>query len=137
MKNSFILALIALIIPFAACGQTVSGKAARKNLVVKEWNTDASGHNKVLDHVTTYNADGFKVEEIEYGSSGQKWRKRFERGANGKVSKESVYDEHNRLVSVKKIVYNELGKKKTQYTYNNKGKLVTVKTFEYLVEESD
>jgi hypothetical protein len=32
----------------------------------------------VLDHVTTYDADGKKLEEIEYNSEGQKWRKRFE-----------------------------------------------------------
>lgn len=53
----------------------------------------------MLDHITTYDADGKKIEEIEYNSEGQKWRKRFEYapGAEGKCIKESVYNERNRL----------------------------------------
>ena len=93
---------------------------------------------KVLDRVTTYNADGKKIEEIEYSSEGQKWRKRFEYapGAEGKCIKESVYDERNRLNTVKKYEYNEFGRKKTQYNYNAKGKLLTVKVFEYITEDA-
>jgi hypothetical protein len=32
--------------------------------------------------------------------------------------KESVYNERNRLETVKKYEYNEFGRKKTQYNYN-------------------
>ena len=106
----------------------------KRNLVVKEWNTDAKGNRKVLDHVTTFNAEGKKVEEIEYTTDGQKWRKRFEYDQNGKVSRELVYDYRNRLQTYKKFEFNELGKKKIQYTYNAKGKLIGIKQYEYIAQ---
>lgn len=56
-------------------------------------------NKKILDHVTTYSPDGKKVEEIEYGEKGQKWRKRYEYDENGKMSREIVYDENNALVN--------------------------------------
>ena len=61
--------------------------------------------------------------------------KRFEYDAAGRVSLESVYDEHNRLDNYKKFEYNEFGRKKTQYTYTPKGKLKTIKVYEYLAED--
>ncbi|MBP5796565.1 MAG: hypothetical protein J6W07_07030, partial [Bacteroidales bacterium] len=67
---------------------------------------------------------------------GQKWRKRFEHGANGKVSKEYVYDGRNRLQTYKTFEYNEFARKKVQYTYNAKGKLLSVKTFEYIAQDA-
>ena len=133
-----ILALAFALIAPAAAQNTTGQKINKKNLVIKEWNTDPRSGKKVLDHVTTYDADGKKIEEIEYNSEGQKWRKRFEYapGAEGKCIKESVYNERNRLESVKKYEYNEFGRKKTQYNYNAKGKLLTVKVFEYIAEDA-
>ena len=111
-------------------------KINKKNLVIKEWNTDVRSNRKVLDQVTTYNSDGKKIDELEYGSDGrQKWRKHYEYGADGKVNKEMLYDENNRLVNYKKIEYNEFGRKKVQYTYNPKGKLVSIKIYEYIIED--
>ena len=52
-------------------------KINKKNLVIKEWNTDARTNARVLDHVTTYSPEGKKIEEIEYSGSRQKWRKRY------------------------------------------------------------
>ena len=134
-----ILTLIALVFALAApaIAQNTGQKINKKNLIIKEWNTDPRSGKKMLDRVTTYNSDGKKVEEIEYGSEGQKWRKRYEYapGADGKCLKESVYDERNRLNTVKKYEYNEFGRKKTQYNYNAKGKLLTVKVFEYITED--
>ena len=128
----------ALAVPAMAQNTAAGQKINKKNLVIKEWNTDPRSGKKVLDRVTTYNADGKKIEEIEYGSDGQKWRKRFEYapGTEGKCVKESVYDERNRLNTVKKYEYNEFGRKKTQYNYNAKGKLLTVKVFEYITEDA-
>ena len=136
-----IVTLIALALAFivpALAQNTTTPKINKKNLIIKEWNTDARSGKKVLDHVTTYSPDGQKIEEIEYGSDGQKWRKRYEYapGAEGKCIKESVYDERNRLNTVKKYEYNEFGRKKTQYNYNAKGKLLTVKVFEYITEDA-
>ena len=133
-----ILALAFALVAPAAAQNTTGQKINKKNLVIKEWNTDPRSGKKVLDHVTTYDADGKKIEEIEYGSEGQKWRKRFEYapGAEGKCVKESVYNERNRLETVKKYEYNEFGRKKTQYNYNAKGKLLTIKVFEYITEDA-
>ena len=133
-----ILTILALAFAFIApaAAQNTATKINKKNLVIKEWNTDPRSGKKVLDHVTTYDADGKKIEEIEYNSDGQKWRKRFEYGPDGKCVKEMVYNERNRLDTVKKYEYNEFGRKKTQYNYNAKGKLLTVKVFEYLTEDA-
>ena len=124
-------------LPLGAQQPGSAPKINKKNLVIKEWNTDPKGMNKVLDHVTTYNPDGRKVEELEYHSDGQKWRKRFEYDAAGKVTKEFIYDNRNRLQSYKQFEYNEFGRKKVQYTYNPKGKLLGVKHFEYIAQETD
>lgn len=115
--------------------QAQDKKINKKNLVIKEWNADVKTNAKVLDHVTTYNADGKKIEEIEYSGKAQKWRKRYEYDAAGKQVKELVYDERNRLVNMKKFEYNEFGRKKVTYTYDAKGKLLSTKQYEYLMEE--
>ena len=128
-----VLASALLLVP--AAGAQEAQKINKKNLVIKEWNTDPKGGNKVLDHMTTFSAEGKKIEEIEYGSSGQKWRKRFEYGPEGKVSRELVYDEHNRLQTYKKFEYTEFNRKKVQYTYNAKGKLLSIKHYEYLAQD--
>ena len=130
-------ALVLLLSGIAAGAQDASTqKIDKRNLIIKEWNTDARSNNRTLDHVTTYSPDGKKLEEIEYGSEGQKWRKRFEYGADGKCVKEMVYNDRNKLETVKKYEYNEFGRKKTQYNYNAKGKLLTVKVFEYITEDA-
>ena len=128
------LAAALLLIPAASAQEQDVPKMNKKNLVIKEWNTDAKGNHKTLDHVTTFNADGKKVEEIEYSQDGQKWRKRFEYDQNGKVSRELVYDYRNHLQTYKKFEFNELGKKKIQYTYNAKGKLIGIKQYEYIAQ---
>ena len=138
MKKLLTIIALAFALAAPALAQNTGQKINKKNLVIKEWNTEPRSGKKVLDHVTTFDADGKKIEEIEYGSDGQKWRKRYEYapGAEGKCIKESVYDERNRLNTVKKYEYNVFGRKKTQYTYNAKGKLLTVKVFEYITEDA-
>lgn len=127
--------LLASGIGAAAQDNTATQKIDKRNLVIKEWNTDARSNNRTLDHVTTFSPDGKKLEEIEYGSSGQKWRKRFKYNEAGKCIQEDIYDERNRLNSVKKIEYNEFGRKKTQTTYTPKGKVVSIKHYEYIVSD--
>ena len=138
MKRFLIAGLLALL-PFLAFGQETQTAATlnKKNLVVKEWNTNAKGTSKILDHVTTYSPEGKKIEEIEYDSDGhQRWRKRFEWGENGRLARELLYDERNRLVNYKKFDYNEFGKKHIQYTYDPKGRLISTKLFEYISEDA-
>ncbi len=132
--NKYFCTLSLTLLFGASCSASYAqSKINKKNLVVKEWKTDAGSSVKMLDHQSTYNADGKKVEEVEYGSSGQKWKKRYEYNASGKVAKELVYNERNKLVSYKKFEYNEYGRRKQQTTYNAKGKLISVKNYEYIV----
>lgn len=135
MKRVIIL-LAALVLLAPSLDAQEQQKIDKKNLVIKEWNTDARSNTRILDHITTYSPEGQKLEEIEYGQSRQKWRKRFEYGANGKIAKEYLYDERNKLVTVKKFEYNEFGRKKTQYNYDARGKLVSYKIFEYITQDA-
>ena len=137
MKKILLTAAIGLLFPLMGSAQDAQQKIDKKNLVIKEWNTDPKGGHKFLDHVTTYNPEGQKLEEIEYNTDGQKWRKRFERDAAGKVTTEYVYDGKNRLQTYKKFEYNELGRKKVQYTYNAKGRLLAVKNYEYIAQPAN
>ncbi len=129
---------LSLVLAFASVATTAGAQAKinKKNMVVKEWKTETGSNTRVLDRITTYNSDGKKVEEIEYGSKGQKWRKRYEYGADGKNTRELVYDEKNRLQLIKKFDYNEFGRKKTQYNYNANGKLLSIKVYEYHTEDA-
>ena len=130
----FVLTLAACL--GAAAQSTASDNVNKKNLVVKEWNSNARGA-RTLDHMTIYSSEGKKIEETEYDSAGkQRWRKRFEWSASLQMTRELLYDEHNRLVNYKKFEYNEFGKKKIQYTYDPKGKLVSTKTYEYITQDS-
>ena len=135
MKRLILIVASALLL-LPAAGAQEPQKMNKKNLVIKEWNTDPKGGNKVLDHVTTFSPEGKKMEETEYGSDGQKWRKRFEYGPDGKVSRELVYDNRNRLQTYKTFEWNEFGRKKVQYTYNAKGKLLSIKQYEYLAQDA-
>lgn len=132
---TMVLALL-LLIPAAVAQDAQKSKINKKNLVIKEWNMNPKGTDKVLDHVTTYSPEGKKLEEIEYNSEGQKWRKRYEHATDGKVIKELVYDGRNRLQTYKTFEYNEFARKKVQYTYNAKGKLISIKTFEYIAQDA-
>ena len=137
MKRIITIILLALIPLLSGYAQETTAKMDKKNLVVKEWNTNAKGVAKTLDHVTTYSPEGKKIEEIEYDSAGkQKWRKRYEWGQNGRMSRELVYDERNRLVNYKTFEYNAFGKKHIQYTYDPKGRLISTKLFEYITEDA-
>ena len=104
----------------------------KRNIVIKEWNTDASGKRVWIDRVTTYNSDGFKIEEIEYATYGQKFRNTFERNEINQCVKESHYDSKNKLQRVIKYTYDSNGLKKQQFNYLPNGKLYSTKRFEYM-----
>ena len=136
MKRLLTLAVTALLLIPGAWAQENTPKINKKNLVIKEWNTDPKGTNKVLDHVTTFSPEGKKIEEIEYSTTGQKWRKRFEYGPDGKVSRELVYDDRNKLQTYKTFEWNEFSRKKVQYTYSAKGRLLSIKHYEYIAQDA-
>lgn len=114
---------------------TLAKRAGRKNLTIKEWNTDAKTKTRWLDRVTTYDAEGRKIEQIEYASYGQKWRETYEYGENGRVVREVEYDDRDKPKSIRKYEYNEDGTKKKQYNYAPNGRLQTIKVFEYVIGE--
>lgn len=111
--------------------ETLAKRAKRKNLTIREWNTDAKAKTRWLDHITTYDSLGRKVEEIEYATYGQVQRVTIEYDAEGFVSREVVYNDKDKPVRIRKYEYNDNGTKKKQYNYLPNGKLYSVKVFEY------
>lgn len=129
------LLILVCLVGGIAFGFAQSAKQdTRKNLTVKEWKRgDAGKGPRYLDHVTKYDAQGRKIEDIEYNSSNvMKARVTYEYGTNGKVSREVVYNEKNKPVRIRKFEYNADGTKKKQYNYAPNGKLQSVKEFEYI-----
>lgn len=110
---------------------TAEKRERNRNQVVKEWNTDAKGKRKWLDHLTVWNDKGLKVEEIEYAVYGQRERITYEYDEFEKCIRENVYNDKNKLYRIRKYEYNEDGRKKIQYNYNPDGKLYSTKIFEY------
>lgn len=141
MKKFLLLAFISfLAMPAAMSAQdldaaTLAKRAGRRNMTIKEWNTDAKSKTRWLDRVTTYDAEGRKIEQIEYASYGQKWRETYEYGENGRVEREVEYDDRNKPKTIRKYEYNEDGTKKKQYNYAPNGRLLTIKVFEYVIGE--
>jgi len=126
---------------FAAFGISLTAqettKPSKSNMTLKEWKVDAATNQKELDHVTIYNENGRKVEEIEYDSKGVKWRKKYEIGPNGKIVRELVYNGANKLDNVRKFEFDEFGRKKTEYVYDAKGRLKRYKVYEYIPGEGN
>ncbi len=140
MKKYWFVGLLCIFLPVAALAQDTTGqpKMNKKNLVIEEWNQSPNGTSEMLDQRTVFNANGKKLEEVEYDSNGRKkWTKRYEYDASGKVSRELVYDGFNRLQTYKKFEYNEFGRKKIQYTYSAKDKLIGIKKFKYIAQSLD
>lgn len=116
--------------------EQLAKRERRKNLTVKEWNTDSKSKTKWLDHLTVYDNQGRKVEEIEYSNYGQVERVTCEYDeVTGKVVKEVVYDDRNKPVRIRKYEYNPDGTKRRQYNYMPNGKLYSVKVFEYIFDD--
>lgn len=140
---------LAIILAFLGIGgwamaQTVSESTVikrenRKKMTIKEWNTQAGSKRAFLDHVTTYDEMGRKIEEIEYASYGQKSRvvSEYPEGSDvtAKVVREIEYNDRDKVVRIKKYEYNEDGSKKRQLNYYPNGKLESVKTFEVVFRE--
>jgi hypothetical protein len=103
----------------------------RKNLVVKEMNADAKGKRQWVDHVTVWDENGFKIEDIEYAVYGQRERITFEYDEEGKCIREDVYNDKNKLYRIRKYEYLPNNRKKIQYNYNPDGKLYSTKIYEY------
>ena len=137
MKRRILLILSILLVSTSfLAGQATSDKREKKkNPTIKEWNTSAATKTRYLDHVTKFDANGFKIEEIEYANYGQKTRTTFEYNEAGKCIKQTEYDSRNKPVRIRKFEYYPDGSKKKQYNYSPSGKLETTKEFEYIFDK--
>lgn len=135
MKRKFLLATLVFTLFGISLTAQETTKPTKSNMTLKEWKVDAATNQKVLDHVTIYNENGKKVEEIEYDGKGIKWRKKYEIGPNGKIVRELVYNSANKLDNVRKYEFDEFGRKKMEYVYDAKGKLKRYKVYEYVPGE--
>ena len=140
MKRFLILAFMGLMaLPLfsqSVSDATIHKRENRRGMVLKEWNTAVGARLPFLDHVTTYDSLGRKIEEIEYASYGQKSRVVSEYPANSdvtaKVVREIEYNDRDKVVRIRKFEYNEDGSKKRQLNYYPNGKLESVKVYEYI-----
>ena len=116
--------------------EQLAKREKRKNLTVKEWNTDAKTKTRWLDHVKVYDSEGRCIEEIEYATYGQRSRVTFTYDdVTGKVLEEVEYNDRNRVVRIRKYEWNSDGTKAKQYNYLPNGKLYSVKVFEYIFSD--
>ncbi len=120
-----------------AAASSPEPKPSKSNLTVKEWNVDIATNQKVLDHLTVYNSSGKKIEECEYDSKGLKWKKKYEYGGDGKVSRILIYNSSDKLDNIRKFDFDNSGRKKTEYIYDAKGKLKKYKVYEFKIGESE
>ena len=102
-----------------------------KNMTIREFNTDAKGKNRWMDHVTVYNAKGLKIEEIEYATFGMRERILFEYDLNDRCTKEVVFNDRKKITRIRKYEYNADGTKKNQYNYLPNGRLYSTKQYQY------
>ena len=116
--------------------EQLARREKKKNLVVKEWNTDDKTKTRWLDRIKIYDNQGRCVEEIEYATYGQKWRvtSKFD-DVTGKVIEEVEYNDRNRATRIKKYEWNANGTKAKQYNYLPNGKLYSVKVYEYIFSD--
>ncbi|HLP05381.1 MAG TPA: hypothetical protein VK152_08140 [Paludibacter sp.] len=117
---------------FAQSPESLNEKRGhKKNLTIKEYNTDAKGKSRWLDHVTVYNADGYKIEEVEYATYGIRERVVFSYDDKHFCIKEVVYDDRGKVTRIRKYEYNSDGTKNTQYNYLPNGRLYSTKVYQY------
>ena len=138
-KYLFVLLLGLMALPIysqTVSDATITKRENRKGMVLKEWNTPLGSRMPFLDHVTTYDELGRKIEEIEYASYGQKSRVVSEyppdSDVTAKVVREIEYNDRDKVVRIRKFEYNEDGTKSRQLNYYPNGKLESVKVFEYV-----
>ena len=116
---------------------TLQKRENRKGMILEEWNKAVGSNTPFLDHKTTYDAYGRKIEEVEYASYGQKSRVVSEYPSNSdetaKVVREIEYNDRDRVVRIREFEYNDDGTKKRQLNYYPNGKLESVKVYKYVI----
>ena len=133
MKRCFLAMIVLSVSVFfstASAQKKVNGKVLSE---VKEWRMENG--KKKIDHVTKYDAQGNKSEEIEYTKVGdQKSRTVYKYNDKGKCIEEQHVDEYNKLEKTVQFQYNEFGKKQSARILFPNGKLKSEKVYEYITE---
>lgn len=133
MKRCFLAIIVLLVsaLSYSAFAQKkVNGKVLTE---VKEWRMENG--KKKLDHVTKYDVQGNKTEEIEFSKVGdQKSRTTYKYNEKGKCTEEQHFDEYNKLEKTVQFQYNEFGKKQSAKVLFPNGKLKSEKVYEYITE---
>jgi len=127
----FLVGFIVAVFAQASPQSLTDKRERKKNLTVREYNTDAKGSSRWMDHLTVYNAKGLKIEEIEYATYGMRERIIFEYDAQDRCVKEVVYDDRNKVSRIRKYDFNPDGTRKTQYNYLPNGRLYSTKVYQY------
>lgn len=132
MKIKIILLALLVGLAFSLSAQTTDKRDRKKNLTIKEYKLKTGSKTPRLDDIIRYDANGRKVEEIEYASDGsQKSRVVYEYDDKGVCTRELVYDHKDKILKIRKIEYNADGTKHKIYVYSPKGNLETTRIFEY------
>lgn len=132
--NKFFLTLVS-ILAFSVIMPINAQKKYNGKIVteIKEWRMENG--KKKLDHVTKYDSNGNKSEEIEYTKVGdQKSRTTYEYNDKGKCVRQQDFDEFNKLEKTTEYQYNEFGKKQSARVTLPNGKLKSEKVYEYITE---
>lgn len=126
------LTLLLITLALGASAQQSTKREARKNTVVKEYKQKVGSKNKELEQATTYDANGRKIEEVNYFSSGhQQSRTVFEYDEkSGRMTREIDYDDKNHVSRIRKYEYDAHGNRKAHYVYRPNGKLYSTHTYE-------
>lgn len=129
MKKLAFLSMIVLS-TCAFTGLAQSQGTERKVKSVASYNLERK--TKELDHVTLFNQDGLKSEEIEYFADGMvKTKTQYEYDNKKNCIKITRYNPKGKI---EKITFNEFdssGNKVKESTLNNDKRLKTDKVFEY------
>ena len=132
MKIKVLILALLVGLGFSLSAQTTDKRDRKKNLTIKEYKLKTGAKTPRLDDIIRYDANGRKVEEIEYTSDGsQKSRVVYEYDNNGVCTRELVYDHKDKIQKIRKIEYNADGTKHKIYVYSPKGNLETTRIFEY------
>jgi len=131
LLSFFLVGFIVAVFAQASPQSLTDKRERKKNLTVREYNTDAKGSSRWMDHLTVYNAKGLKIEEIEYATYGMRERIIFEYDAQDRCVKEVVYDDRNKVSRIRKYDFNPDGTRKTQYNYLPNGRLYSTKVYQY------
>lgn len=139
LKN-YILLAVALLTTLAVSAdypeRAALARAKGKTMTVKEWKTTPDGRNRWIDHTETYNAKGQLIAEAEYSDFGRRmaWRTEYSYDDKGRLVREVIYNERNKVDKVRKFEYDENGVCVRRMNYQANGVLSSYRDFEFSFE---